>query len=35
MTDVSAGFNRLTNSADITTYDSAGFTDMNGAQHDL
>lgn len=32
---VTTGFNNLTNSASITTYDSAAFAAMNSAQHDL
>lgn len=32
---VTTGFNSLTNSASITTYDSAGFAALNSAQHDL
>jgi len=33
--DVTTGFNSLTNSANITTYDSAAFKPLNSAQHDL
>ena len=32
---VTTGFNSLTNSASITTYDSAAFAALNAAQHDL
>jgi hypothetical protein len=33
--DVTTGFNRLTNTANITTYDSTAFQPLNAAQHDL